>query len=131
MLKNTGYRSLIVYEKAFVLAMIYKMTEKYPKTETYSLVDQIRRSSRGVCSCIAEAYRKRQYPAYFSNKCADADAENSETMVWLEFSLACQYINDDEFEKSVLAAEEVGRILNTMVEHTEKFLPKGNNPKTK
>jgi four helix bundle protein len=123
--KSKGHRDLIVYQKAFALAMeIFYITKKFPKEETYSLVDQIRRSSRSVCSCQAEAYRKRQYSAYFSNKCSDADGENSETIVWLEFAAACNYIDQNEFASLEQKAEEVGRILSTMIENPEKFQPK-------
>jgi four helix bundle protein len=124
-MKSKGYRSLIVYQKAFALAMrIFQITKNFPKSETYSLVDQIRRSSRSVCSCVAEAYRKRQYQAYFVNKCSDADGENSETIVWLEFSLASEFISQAEFDELEQIAEEIGRMLNMMIEHPEKFLPK-------
>jgi four helix bundle protein len=86
--KSKGHRDLIVYQKAFALAMkIFQVKKKFPKEETYSRVDQMRRSSRSVCSCIAEAYRKRKYQGYFVNKISDADGENSETIVWLEFAL--------------------------------------------
>jgi four helix bundle protein len=123
--KSKGHRDLIVYQKAFALAMkIFQITKKFPKEEMYSLVDQIRRSSRSVCSCIAEAYRKRQYTAYFVNKCSDADGENSETISWLEFSEACAYITQDEQQALEQLAEEVGRMLNTMIEHPEKFQSK-------
>jgi four helix bundle protein len=124
-MKSKGYRSLIVYQKAFALAMrIFQITKNFPKSETYSLVDQIRRSSRSVCSRVADAYRKRQYQAYFVNKCSDADGENSETIVWLEFSLASEFISQAEFDELEQIAEEIGRMLNTMIEHPEKFLPK-------
>ncbi|GIL22078.1 MAG: hypothetical protein BroJett042_05910 [Bacteroidota bacterium] len=125
MTKSKGYRDLIVYQKAFALAMkVFELTKTYPKEEKYSLVDQIRRSSRSVCSCIAEAYRKRKYQAYFVNKCSDADGENSETIVWLEFSLANNYVTQEEFNQLEQDAEEVGRMLNSMIENPEKFLPK-------
>jgi four helix bundle protein len=126
--KSKGYRDLIVYQKAFALAMkIFQVTKTFPKEEKYSMVDQIRRSSRSVCSCIAEAYRKRKYQAYFVNKCSDADGENSETIVWLEFSLACNYISLEEEQELISNAEEVGRMLNSMIENPEKFLPKESN----
>jgi four helix bundle protein len=125
MSKSKGYRDLIVYQKAFALAMkIFHITKKFPKEETYSLVDQIRRSSRSVCSCIAEAYRKRKYQGYFVNKVSDADGENSETIVWLEFALASGYIASEEQQELELIAEEIGRMLNSMLESPEKFLPK-------
>lgn len=125
MAASKGYRDLIVYQKAFALAMkIFQITKKFPKEETYSLVDQIRRSSRSVCSCIAEAYRKRKYQGYFVNKISDADGENSETIVWLEFSEAGKYISTTERQSLESEAEEVGRMLNSMIENPEKFLPK-------
>lgn len=125
MAKSRGYGDLIVYQKAFAVAMkIFHLTKNFPKEEKYLLVDQIRRSSRSVCSCLAEAYRKRQYQGYFVNKISDADGENSETIVWLEFSHASNYITAEERETLETDAEEVGRILNSMIEHPEKFLPK-------
>jgi len=125
MSKSKGHRDLIVYQRAFALAMkIFQVTKNFPKEEKYSLVDQVRRSSRSVCSCIAEAYRKRKYQGYFVNKISDADGENSETIVWLEFSLACGYIAAEEKGELELDAEEVGRMLNSMLENPEKFLPK-------
>jgi four helix bundle protein len=83
-----GFKDLIVYQKAFSLAMeIFEISKRFPKEEKYSLTDQIRRSSRSVCSNLAESYRKRRYPAHFLSKLTDSDMENSETDVWLEFSL--------------------------------------------
>jgi four helix bundle protein len=91
-----NFRKLAAYKKAFALAMeIFQITKTFPKEEKYSLTDQIRRSSRSVCSCIGEAYRKRDYERYFVNKTTDADGENTETRVWLDFARACSYINQD------------------------------------
>jgi four helix bundle protein len=88
-----SFRDLIVYRNAFKLAMdVFKLTKSFPPEEKYSLISQIRNSSRSVCSSIAEGYRKRKYPAHFVSKISDADMENSETQVWLDFSLSCKYI---------------------------------------
>ena len=84
---NQSYRDMTVYKKAFELAMeIFEVSKTFAKEEKYSLTSQIRRSSSAVCSCIAEAYRKRNYPAFFVSKSSDSDMENSETQVWLDFS---------------------------------------------
>ena len=101
---------------------IFEKTKVFPKEERYSLTDQIRRSSRAICSCIAEAYRKRSYPAYFVSKSSDADMENSETQSWLDFSFACNYINDERYKDLIKKSEEVGRMLNHMIENPEKYL---------
>ena len=120
---NQSFRDLTVYRKAFALAMeIFEISKSFPKEERYSLTDQVRRSSRAVCSCIAEAYRKRNYKAYFVSKSSDADMENSETQAWLDFSQACKYIDDDKYKDLLAQSEEVGRMLNHMVENPEKYL---------
>lgn len=120
-----SFRDLTVYKKAFSLAMeIFEMSKQFPSEEKYSLTDQIRRSSRSVCSCIAEAYRKRNYPAYFVSKTSDADMENSETRVWLDFALACNYISEEKRNNLEANSIEIGKLLNHMIEHPEKYTRK-------
>lgn len=93
----SSHRDLDVYQLAFDLAMrIFELTKTFPKEEKFSLVDQIRRSSRSACSNIAEAFHKRRYPAAFVSKLSDADAEAAETEVWVEFARTCGYLGDDE-----------------------------------
>lgn len=116
------FQDLKVYKKAFELAMeIFEISKKFPKEETYSLTDQIRRYSRSVCSTIAEAYRKRRYPMYFISKCSDSDMENSETQVWLDFAEACQYLQKTEFDKLNSKSQEVGKMINHMIKYPEKY----------
>lgn len=116
------FRDLKVYQKAFKLAMdIFNLTKSFPEEEKYGLTSQIRRSSRSVYSLIAEAYRKRKYPAHFVSKTTDADMENSETQVWLDFSLSCKYINRDVYKDYLTSSEEVGKMLNHMIENPEKY----------
>jgi four helix bundle protein len=84
------FRDLEVYERGFQAAMrIFELTKKFPGEEKYSMVGQVRRSSRSVCSNLAEGWRKRKYKAVFVNKVTDAMQEASETQTWLEFALAC------------------------------------------
>ena len=109
----TGFRNLIVYKKAFALAMdIYHVSKQFPKDELYSLTTQIRRSSRSVCSNIGEGYRKFMYEAHFISKISDSDMENTETQVWLDFALACEYIAKEVFNDFNERSEEIGRLLN-------------------
>jgi len=126
------YRNLKVYQKAFALAVdIFHITKKFPREELFGLTGQIRRSSKAVCSNLAEGYRKRQYQAHFLSKLSDSDMENTETQVWLDFSRACEYITEAEhkdlFEKSL----DVGRGLNYMMNNPEKFLPKALKQESK
>ena len=85
---SQGFRELRVYQLAFRLAMeIFEESKKFPKEETYSLTDQIRRASRSVPTNIGEGYRKKRYPKMFVSKMADADGEGTETQVWIDFVL--------------------------------------------
>jgi four helix bundle protein len=116
------YKDLLLYKKTFALAMeIHSITKRFPKEETYSLTDQIRRSSRSANICLIEAYRKRKYPNHFISKLTDVDMENSETQGWLEFSLACEYISIDVYDKLKGQSEEVGKLVQYMIDNPGKF----------
>jgi len=120
-----GYKSLKVYQLSFSLAMeIFELSKTFPETERYALTSQIRNSSRSVCANIAEAYRKRIYPKHFASKISDADAEASETMVWIDFSMQCGYINQSRNTLLQNKYREVGKMLGTMLQNPEKFKPK-------
>jgi len=116
------FQDLLAYKKSFELAMsIYHLSKKFPTEEKYSLTDQIRRSSRSVSVNIAEATRKRRYVNHFISKLTDSDAENSETQSWLEYSLACEYINQENFDNLTSKSIEIGKLLNYMMSNPDKF----------
>jgi len=119
---SQSFKDLIIYKKAFSLAMeIFHISKGFPKEELYSLTGQIRQSSRSVCANLAEGYRKRLYEAHFISKISDSDMENSETQVWLDFAVACGYISQEIYDDLTNKSEEVGRMLNHMIEHPEKY----------
>jgi len=117
-----GFQDLIVYKKAFNLAMeIFEITKTFPKDEKYSLTDQIRRSSRSVSSNIAESWAKRIYPKHFVSKLTDALGEEYETEVWLDFSHNCNYIDNSQHQKLLSNSDEVRKMLISMINTPEKF----------
>jgi four helix bundle protein len=116
------FRDLEVYQQAFALAMeIFRITKRFPQEERYSIIDQIRRSSRAICANLAEAWRKRKYIAVFKNKLSDSMQEASETQCWLEFSSACEYIDKTTFDKLDSECENIIAKLNAMDRNAEKF----------
>lgn len=127
-MSEKSFRDLTVYKKAFAME-IFKISKNFPAEEKYSLTDQVRRSSRSVCSCIGEAYRKRQYEAHFVSKSTDADMENTETRVWLDFALACDYLVQDEWKALDEKATEIGKLVNHMIENPKKYLTKAQTLK--
>jgi four helix bundle protein len=106
------HTDLQVYKKAFDAAMlIFAASKKFPKEETYSLTDQIRRSSRSVCANLAEAWRKRRYTAAFISKLSDGESEAVETQVWLEVAIKCGYLRPDRGDPLHQGYEETLRML--------------------
>jgi len=103
------FKDLRVYKNARSLAIdIFTLTKAFPTEEKYSLVDQIRRSSRSICANLAEAWRKRRYRAAFVSKLSDAEAEACETQVWIDFSVCCGYLDST---KAVILDDQCRHIL--------------------
>ncbi|RZL42250.1 MAG: four helix bundle protein [Pedobacter sp.] len=116
------FSDLVVYKKSFELAMsIFEVSKAFPREEMYSLTDQIRRSSRSANICLVEAYRKRRYKAHFISKLSDSDMENSETKGWLNFALSCNYLSPEQYFKFSEQSDEVGKLLNHMMNNSEKY----------
>ena len=110
---------------------IFLISKKFPVEERYSLTDQMRRSSRSVCANLAEAWRKRHYPAVFLNKLTDAMQEASETQTWLDFCLACKYITIDDFKRLDGEYEKILAMLNSMHMKADKFCFKNDQKRQK
>jgi len=117
-----SHKDLRVYKLAFATALeIYQLSREFPKVETYSLTDQIRRSSRSVCANIAEAFRMRRYPAAFISKLTLSEGEAAETQVWLEFALACQYIQASIHKELDNQYEKILSMLVNMIRSPDKW----------
>jgi len=117
-----GFRDLIVYQKAYKLALqIFEISKAFPKEEKYSLTDQIRRSSRSVTANISESWAKKKYIKAFVNKLTDALGEEYETEVWMDFSKDFQYINQDTYDHIMSGYDEVRKMLISMINKPESF----------
>ena len=122
MSKVGSFKDLIVYQKAYKLAMeIFEISKGFPKDELYSLTDQIRRSSRSVTSCIAESWAKRRYDKAFINKLTDSLGEEYETEGWLDYSHDCKYISKDTHNRLLDEYDEVRKMLISMVNNPDKW----------
>ena len=134
------HKDLVVYQKAFDAAMeIYHLSKSFPQEETYSLTDQIRRSSRSVNANITEAWRKRRYEKSFVNKLNDADGEAAETQNWLDFAFACKYMDEKTYLDLYKKYDEILGMIVSMTINSKKWTftetkitatQKPNNPNT-
>ncbi len=122
-----SYKTLTSYEKAMELAnQIYRITIKFPKSETYSLTDQIRRSSRSIGAQIAEAWGKRRYVKHFVSKLTDAYAETYETEHWISVAYQCGYIEQDVFIELTSASKTICQLLGGMISKADQFCDKSH-----
>jgi four helix bundle protein len=122
MSKIESFKDLIVYQKAYKLAMeIFEISKSFPKEEKYSLTDQMRRSSRSVTSCIAESWAKRRYGKSFVNKLTDSLGEENETETWIDYSKDCKYIQKEIHETLLNEYAEVRKMQISMINNSDKW----------
>jgi len=118
-------KDLDVYKAAYNLAIeIFAISKTWPAGERYSLIDQIRRSLRSVCSNIKEAWAKRRYEAHFISKLTDVDGENSETETWLDFAQDCGYLSSEDHLRMSKQSRKVGKMVGSMLKNPKPFLLK-------
>lgn len=121
-MKIDSWRDLEVYQNAFALQQsIFESSKTWPNSETYSLIDQIRRSSRSVGANITEAWSKRRYPAHFVSKLTDSDGELQETLHWLASAEHCAYITSSDSKQLQDQASTIGRHLGSMINKHKSF----------
>lgn len=130
-LKIIRHQDLDVYRRSFDAAMqLFLVSKQFPKEETYSLTDQVRRSSRSVCANLAEAWRKRRYEAAFVSKLNDAEGEAAETQTWIEFAVKCAYLNKEAGRELFKTYDQILAMLVTMINHPDSWvLPSGRKRK--
>lgn len=117
------YKDLRVYQAAIDAAMrIFVITKRFPPEERFSMVDQMRRSSRSVCSNIGEAWRKRRYPAHFVSKLSDSEGEAEETRVWTDRALRCGYLSNSEATEIDAAYDGILGQLVRMIERPNQWI---------
>ncbi|HLN52417.1 MAG TPA: four helix bundle protein [Lentimicrobium sp.] len=123
-----SFRELPVFSKSYKLSMqVFELTSQFPKEERYSLIDQIRRSSRSISANISEAWAKKIYEKHFVSKLSDALGEEYETEVWLNYALDCKYLKEEHFTELITSYSEVRKMLIYMINNSEIFCKKFSN----
>ena len=118
-----SYKELRVYQLAMKAAMkIFELSKGFPVEERYSLTDQMRRSSRSVCTNIGEARRKRRYPAHFVSKMSDSEGEAEETRVWGEIAARCKYLTSADACDLDLMYDQILAQLVVMIDNKDDWI---------
>ena len=116
------FRDLEVHKLSHLLAMdIFHVSQKFPREERYSLIDQIRRSSRSVAVNIAEGWGKRSYENFFKRHLVDSIGSTEETKAWLLFSLDCKYLSQGFYQELSKRYEELGAKLFKLHDRWRSF----------
>ncbi|MBN1821047.1 MAG: four helix bundle protein [Prolixibacteraceae bacterium] len=117
-----GFSELETYKLAREISFeIYRLSRLFPLEERYSLIDQIRRSSRSVGAQIAESWGKRRYEKHFISKLTDADAELFETQHWISTALECGYLEKIIHDELLKKCNVLSKKINTMILKADKF----------
>ncbi len=117
-----GFKDLIVYQRARQLQReVFPLSKAFPRDESFSLTNQIRRSSRSIGANIAEAWAKRRYERHFVSKLSDAEGELFETQHWIETAVECKYLELVQAKALNDKCVEIGRMLGSMMDKAELF----------
>ena len=116
------HKDLKVYQLSFESGMkVFNVSKGLPKEEKYSLIDQIRGSSRSVSGNLAEAFRKRKYPKAFVAKLSDSEGEAAETQVWLDYALDCGYLEKELYSKLFDKYDHIIAMIVNMSNNPDKW----------
>ena len=119
-----SFEDLEIYKRCIEFQQsVFEETKRWPKEEMYSLIDQVRWSSRAIGECIAEAWAKRRYPAHFISKLTDADGEQNETRHWLYTANMSGYLDKTTFEKHMEQCSVIGAQLGLMMKNAADWRP--------
>lgn len=115
-----SYRDLIVWQKSMELAQeIYRVTEKFPQSEVYGLVSQMRRSAVSIPSNIAEGSR-RSSSKDFKHFVSIAYGSGAELETQIEIVKNLPFGAGIEFAKCDKLLLEVMKMLNVLVRNLAK-----------
>ncbi len=115
-----SYKDLEIYNLSYDLAVkVHKLTLELSKYEMYEEGSQLRRSSKGITSCIVEGYGRKKYKAELVKFLIYAHASCDETIVHINFIKDTHDINEDKV-KSFL--DEYGKLsskINKFIDYVE------------
>ena len=108
---------------------IWGLVKTFPTEEKFRLTDQLIRSSRGVCSMIAEGHGKFTYKDKI-NYCMMGRGSLSETFNHLIDAMDAEYINKEELKSFKIDIDETAKLLNGYINFLRSVSEKENNKKT-
>jgi four helix bundle protein len=115
MSRTRHYRDLIAWQKSMDLArMVYARTEEFPKSETFGLRMQLRRSAVSVASHIAEAHG-RLNDAEMRKGLGAARAAINELQTQTELAASLGFFEDSTSEELLDLGTRVAKLINGLL----------------
>jgi len=113
-MKIKSYRDLKVWQVGMeIAAMVYGLTEKFPKQEAYGLTSQVQRAAVSIPSNIAEGHARDSTKEYLrALSIARGSLAELETQLLLSESLG--YLTNVDLESVLSKAAEIGKMLNAL-----------------
>ena len=116
-----SYKDLEIYNISYELAVnIHRMSMRLPKYEMYEEGSQIRKSSKGITSCIVEGYGRKRYKSDFIKFLVYAHASCDETILHLNFLNDTHELNKNEMKSFLDNYNELGAKINKFIQYVEK-----------
>jgi four helix bundle protein len=115
-----SYKDLEIYNISYELAVkVHKMSLRLPKYEMYEEGSQLRRSSKGITSCIVEGYGRRRYKSDFIKFLVYAHASSDETILHLNFLNDTHRLNKSEMKSFLDSYNQLGAQINKFIQYVE------------
>lgn len=113
-MQNNSYKELIVWQKAMNLVVaVYDLTEKYPKSELYSLITHTRKTAISIPSNIAEGRRRKSEKDY-THFLIISYGSGAELETQIEIAKRLPFGKSIDFSEVEGLLGEVMRMLNKM-----------------
>jgi len=116
MRSNASFRDLKVWRDAMTLVEdVYRITRAFPNAERFGLTAQIRRAAVSIPSNIGEGKRRKRQRAFLYHLDI-ALGSQGEVDVQLELALRLEFIAGAQYKQVAQRVDEVGRMLNGLIE---------------
>ena len=116
----SDYRKLEVWKKSRALtAEVYRLTERFPRSEMFGLTSQMRRAAFSIVLNVAEGngrWTMRDQASFIIT--ARASAQELEAVAYLAEDLT--FIPAEPAERLRKSANEIGRMLNGLLRYYRK-----------
>lgn len=120
--KIKSFTDLIAWQEGHKLViMVYKITEKFPKSELFSLTDQMRRSAISITSNIAEGFsrqgKKEKIQFYYMTLGSTTELQNQ-----LLIARDLNYLENEEFSKIAKKTVSVAKLTNSLITYLKNHV---------